>query len=125
MWPFRHTLKDHLHRTKTIKVEGVSFQIKKLSPLEYLEGTKVMLELFSIYRKGQTAIVDENSLKNLEKTKSFLIDIILGGVVSPKLSRKKEECTPDSIWIEELFSDWTFAQKLGQEILSYTYGKKK
>ena len=49
---------------------------------------------------------------------------MVGGVVSPRIVRNKD-CLPTEVFIEELFNDFAFAQKLGEAILVHTYGKKK
>ena len=119
-------LKDYLTSTKRVKVRGVVFHIKKIQVMDYLEGQKVMQEIFSTYKtqteKDRQVKVDSALSKNVEKIKSFMTDIIMAGVVKPELSRKKDD--EGKIHVDEIFEDWLLAQELTKTILNNTYGKK-
>ena len=58
----------------------------------------------------------------MKKVREHLSDVILAGTIKPQLSRKEEE---GKISISELFNDWEIAETLYNEILAFTYGKKK
>ncbi len=122
MWPFSKTLEDVLHRTKTIRVHGVKFKIKKIDPTSYLDGSKIMTKAYDIYKAGKDPEIDLNS-GVLSKIKDHYKDVFLASVVYPKLKRKKED--PDGLLIDNLFTEWALAHELYSEIMQYTHGKKK
>ena len=62
------------------------------------------------------------SQTNMRKVKDHYIDVIMSAVVKPKLSRKADG---EEVHIEELFDNWSLAEKLYTSIIQYTYGKKK
>ena len=119
-------LKDYLTSTKRVRIRGVIFHIKKIQVMDYLEGQKVMQEIFSTYRtqteKDRKLKIDDAFSKNVNKVKGFMTDIIMAGVVKPELSRKKDD--EGKIHVDEIFEDWILAQELTTKILSNTYGKK-
>ena len=117
-WFFDKKLETVLEATKTVKIKGVKFRIKKINALNYLDGSKSMLQVFETYRVGKGA-QDELTDK---KVKEHFSHVLYAGVVSPKLSLKEE---PDKILIERLFVDWDMVTKLYEEIMFFTYGKKK
>lgn len=125
MWPFRSkSLREHLSSGKKVKVEGIVFYIRKINVLDYLDGSRVMAELFSVYKtKDEKTFLEKSSVENFSKLKKYLTDIILAGVIAPKLVRDKTDTS--GLFIDDLFSDWLLAQKLAETILAYTYGKKK
>jgi hypothetical protein len=118
------SLKEHLSGTKLIKVSGVLFHIRKISVLDYMEGAKVLHEVFSVYKNTEERKLDDQMIRNVKKAKAYMRDVIMAGVVKPKLVRKQEE-DKDAVFIEDLFDDWVMAQELTTEILQFTYSKKK
>lgn len=117
------SLKEHLGATKTIKIKGILFKIKKIDVMDHLEGSKVMVQMYQTYEEKRAQ--EKSNLAtntNLKKVKSHLIDVILAGTIKPKLSRKEET---SKIHIDELFNDWEIAEALYGEIMAHTYGKKK
>jgi len=111
-------LKDVLDETKLVKIHGVIFRIKKLDPFSYMNGSHAVAQIFQTYEQKR-----EISETNMEKVKEHYKDVILAGVVEPKLVRKKDD--GEGILAENLFTDWGLANKLYDAILEYTYGKKK
>lgn len=119
------SLRDKLNETKNIKVSGVLFKIKRIQVLDYMEGARVLHETFSVYKTKEQKVLDEKLIKNLSKAKEYMRDVIMAGVVQPKLVRKQED-DPSAVCVDELVEgDWMMAQNLAAEILAYTYGKKK
>jgi len=119
MWPFTRSLEDALNNIKSVRIHGVKFSIRKLDPTAYLDGSKVMLQSYDVYK------VDKNSeviSKNLDKIKDHYKDVFMASVVSPKLSRKPGE---NAIFVDHLFTEWDLANKLYVTIIEHTYGKKK
>lgn len=114
-------LRNVLSQTKTLKIRGVKFEIKRIHCIEYLEGQKVLKKSFDTYQKSfnEDTIVDD---VNWKKTKEHMMDVILSGVVTPILARKKEG---PGVFIEDLFNDWEMINLLYSNIIEYTYGKKK
>lgn len=113
---------------KTVKIDGMKFVIRKVNLMDYLEGAKVMSEIFAIYRKEKPT-VENLETESLNKLKKYLTDIICAASVKPKFVRTKEGkatlLEKDQIPIDEIFNDWALAQKLAQEIFDFTHGKKK
>lgn len=114
------SLEEVLHETKQVKINGVLFTIKKINSLDYLNGSKVMIAVFDTYKKDLGNNIDESSLK---KVKEHYKDVIMAGVIKPKLTRKDEEGT--LISVNEVLDDWDLATKLYSKIIEFTYGKKK
>ena len=115
--------------TRKIKVHGFPFEIKKLDVLSYLDGSKTMLQEFATYaqvKESEQSI--EKGEATLKKMKSHFTDVFMASVIEPKLVRKKEDSGPnpgDPLFVDHLFSEWDLATELYQEILEFTYGKKK
>lgn len=120
-WPFkRKKLNDLLRETKKVKIRGVIFVIKKINPMDHLTGAEVMMQTYADYIEKRQH--DKAVQPNYEKMKKHLTDVLLAGVVKPELDRKPGG---ESIHVEEVFRDWDLAMDLYNEIMTYTYGKKK
>jgi len=118
-------LKSHLNGTKKVKIHGVIFHIRKINILDYLEGARVLQEYYSTYKtKDEKYKTSKESIDNIKKAKAYMKDIIMAGVVKPKLVRKQED-DPEAILIDEVFQDFILVQKLSREILDFTHNKKK
>lgn len=120
-WLFSKSLDSALSATRTCRVEGVLFKIKKISVLDNLEGMKVLFQYYDTYKKDPTAAINEN---NQKKLKQHYTDVFMAGVVEPKLTRDPEQ-KDGGVYVEKLFSDWTLVNGLYENIVDYTYGKKK
>lgn len=123
MWPFSRKIEDVLNASKTIRVMGVKFKIKKIDVSNFLDGSKVMLQMYDIYKIKSDAVSNEDSLKNLGKIKEHFRDVFLSSVLEPKLKRKSDD--KDGLFVDHLFTDWSLANELYSAIIEYTYGKKK
>jgi hypothetical protein len=64
------------------------------------------------------------SQTSLDKLKSHYRDVFLAAVVEPKLKRTDDK-GDSGIFVDNLFTDWDLAHELYEQIISYTYGKKK
>ena len=118
-WLFGKKLESHLGQTKKVKVNGVKFVIKKLNALNYLDGSKVLKATYDTYKtKGN----DVSGLVNDKKLVEHFSHAICSGVISPKITLEKEET---GIHVDELFVDWDLVVELYNEIMTFTYGKKK
>jgi len=128
MWPFSRKetgLRDHLKAGKKIKVHGVIFHIRKLNVADYLEGSRVMQEIYATYKTNTSGKIDKKAATNsVKKAREYMTDVIVGGVVKPVIVRKPG-ADPEAICIEEVFQDWNLAQELTNQIMLYTYSKKK
>lgn len=122
--PEPQDLREKLKINKKVKINGVIFNIRKINVLDYLEGAKVLHEAFSVYKTKSEKEIDQKLVNNIKKAKDYMRDVIMAGVVSPKLVRKQEE-DPNAVVVDEILNDWMFAQELCAEILQFTYGKKK
>lgn len=114
---WKKDLASVLNQTKLIVVHGVRFRIKKLDPFSYMDGSQAIAQIFQTWEQKR-----EISEPNMEKVKSHYRDVILAGVVEPRLARKEGE---DGMLVDNIFSDWSLANELYGEIIAYTYGKKK
>lgn len=122
MWPFSKKLEDVVLKTKTIRVFGVKFKIKKIDPSSYLDGSKTMLQEFDTYKLKEKPS-QEDTKKQVENTRAHYRDVFLSSVVEPKLKRKWDD--PDGLFVDHLFTEWELAHLLYSNIIEYTYGKKK
>ena len=116
------TLEGRLNNTTTVKVHGIKFKIKKMTVEHFLEGSKVMKSFYDTYAIKQ----DPRALENpdmIKRVKDHWKDVFMASVVYPKIKRKIDE--PDGILVDNLFTDWELASDLYQEIMAWTYGKKK
>lgn len=112
------SLDKKLNETKVVLVSGVRFKIKKINPLNYLDGSKALVSAYEIYKTGK----DVSPIFSDKKVMEHLSHVICAGVVEPKISLKKEE---GSFFIEELFIDHELINGLYEQIMLFTYGKKK
>lgn len=122
MWPFKKKLSDLL-KPHRVNIHGVIFHLKKLSPLDYVTGARVLQSSFDTYKTSTEKQQLEILSTNMDKIKEHYIDVFMASVVEPKLSRKKD--VPDTMWVENLFSDWDLINELYMTIIELTYGKKK
>jgi hypothetical protein len=118
-WFFGRKLDAVLDQTKTVKINGVRFKIKKVNVLNHLDGSKVMLQSYDIYKQNSNPQLVENSEK---KIREHLSHVLVAGVLDPKLSLKDDG---SGIYVDRMFSNWEMVNKLYEEIMTFTYGKKK
>jgi hypothetical protein len=118
IWPFKgKTVEDHLNATKTVKIHGMKFKIKRVNILDHCSGAKVCAATYDTYKVGNAP---EQS-PSASKMKSHFIDVLMAGVVYPELSRKQDD---GKLPVENLLTDWDLTLQIYGEIISYTYGKK-
>lgn len=123
-WFKGRSLRAALSDTKMVRVKGVRFKIRKISVLDFLDGSKVLQKSFITYeekRKAGKRIDQEALAKNIQ---SHLRDVFLSAVVEPTLTRKQDDGS-DAVFVDEIFADMDLANELYNEILIHTYGKKK
>lgn len=116
---FTKDLEKELTKTKRVKINGFKFTIKKISPLDHLKGSKVLLQAYDVLKINKGTQEAEQSEK---KIKEHLSEVLLVGVVSPKLSNKDDG---EGIFIDKLFYDYELVNILYSEIIAFSYGKKK
>jgi hypothetical protein len=120
-WLFGKSLQSYLNETKTIRISKIKFKIKKINTLNYLEGAKVLVQVYDTYKtKGN--VNDMSHMMSDKKIVDHFSHVIVAGVVEPKLSYTKNG---DGIFVEDLFCDWGLVSTLYNEIIELTYGKKK
>jgi hypothetical protein len=121
MWPFDRKLESIFNKTISVRVHGVKFKIKKIDMTSFLDGSKVMLQAYDIYKVEKSN--SQVKQQSFEKIKEHYRDVFLASVVEPKLSRKPSQ--NEEIYVDHLFTEWDLANKLYESIIEYTYGKKK
>jgi len=114
------SIEEALYQTKRIKIEGVLFTIRKINSLDYLNGSKVMLQIFDTYKNTPQNQINESHIK---KVKEHYRDVLMAGIVKPVLSRNKDDGT--KIFVDEVLDNWEMATKVYEQIIAFTYGKKK
>lgn len=112
-----------LYPTKKVKIEGIIFVIRKINPLDYLAGYKAVLQGYDTYQAGGKVV--EMSESTARKMKEHYVDVFTSAVVEPKLVRKMPEPGQDGLYVEALFNNWPIVERLYEEIMIFTYGKKK
>jgi hypothetical protein len=105
---------------KRVVLHGVEFVIKRLDPSNFLDGSKVMLQVFDVYKLKQPGEKEAN--ETLSKIKEHYRDVFMAAVVSPALKRKPEG---DGLLVDNLFTEWNLSHELYFSIMEFTYGKKK
>lgn len=118
-WLFGKELSSHLEETKKVKISGVNFTIKKINTLNYIEGAKVLKQTYDTYK---TKGADSNNVNSDKKVVEHFSHVIVAGVVNPKLSHNDDGI---GIHVDKLFVDWDLVVGLYNEIMEFTYGKKK
>lgn len=113
-----------LSRTYPATVHGVKFKLRKISPLDYVSGSKALHMHFDTWKsKGQ-----EEQIKTLDsgtdKVKEHYKQLFMASVVEPKL-KWKDDAEEPGIWVDNLFTDWDLATELYLAIMQVSYGKKK
>lgn len=114
----KRDLKDVLNDTKSVKVGGVIFEIRKISPIDHLKGVNVLHAEFDVYRMQKEKLTEPS----LKKIQQHYRDVFLSSVVKPKLS---VDGSGDTISVDELFREIDIYERLYAEIMLFTYGKKK
>lgn len=120
---FGKKLENKLNELHYVTVEGVKFKIKKLEPIHFLNGSKVMQQYFDTYTVGNK-VENPDEIKLLKQVKEHFKDVFLAAVVEPKLKRKNEP-EVEGIFVENLFTEWSLCNELYAQIQLITYGKKK
>jgi hypothetical protein len=114
-------LEDYLSATHKIKAHGMRFTIKKIDVLDVCTGAKVCANVYDTYKVGKQVVDDVSN----SKVKAHFADVLLAGIVYPALCRKVEDEKDGKILVDKLLTDWDLAGELYEEIMSFTYGKKK
>ena len=109
---------DDLFAPKRIKIMGIIFKIKKIDPINYLDGSQVLLSSYAVYKTGSK---DEQEI-SMKKIRKHQIDVLMAGVVEPQLTRSEDG---EGIHVDKLFTDQGLVTALYTSIIEYTYGQKK
>lgn len=115
---FGKDLIEILDATKTVRVHGVKFVIKKINIANYADGSKVLLQHHDTYKVGNATPPPTNE----KKMQEHFSHVLVAGLVEPKLSHKDDG---DGIFVDKLFTDWDLVVSLYTAIVEFTYGKKK
>lgn len=118
-WFKGRSLESVLDATRKVKVSGVVFTIRKINPLHYLDGSKIIQQQYEIYKSKKE---DQNAEVNTKKMSEFFSQFLVASVVYPKLSLKDDG---SGIFVEKMFVDWDMCMQIYSEVMLFTYGKKK
>ena len=118
-WFRSKKLESVLESTRSVKVSGVRFTIRKINVLNYLDGSKIIQQTYDIYKSGKQ---DPNPEVSAKKMREFFSEFLVAGVAHPRLTLKDDGT---GIHVEKMFVDWDMCMKLYEEIMLFTYGKKK
>lgn len=113
------SLEEVIFETKSVTIHGVPLTLKKVNVLNYLDGSKVMMQQYDVYKSPIAKKPLDISDKKLN---DHMRDVLMAGVLSPKLTRKKGE---EGFYVDDLFEHTDFAHAVYMKILEFTYGKKK
>lgn len=121
---FGRKLEKVLYETKKIRVSGIYFRIKKVNMLNYIDGSKVLVKTYDTHKtaaaKAAAPVMSEKELKR------HYTDILVSGVVEPKLVYEKTDPNDKSTFlVTDLFIIPDLVGVLYNEIMYFTYGKKK
>jgi len=114
-------LQDYLRKTKRVVINGVRFEIKRITIEDHLAGLNVILKLHDLYKREKPDLAAAG--EDAAKIRKFMRDFIFAGVVRPKLSMKNPP-EEGAIHVDEVTADADLAQKLCVAILEHGYGKK-
>ena len=120
-WLFGKKLEDVLNETKVVKLSGIRFVIRKVNLLDHLAGSKVLLQSFETHKTAGAKVAGLQISD--DKVKRHYADILVSGVVEPKLAHDRGE--PGAILVDDMFPNWELVESLYGEIMKFTYGKKK
>jgi hypothetical protein len=121
---FGKKLEDVLNQTKKAKVCGIVFTIRKVNMLDYLAGLEVLKESYATHESVRAKTISaEVKPASQDKVKRHYADILVAGVVYPKLVHKKEN--DNEILVDDMLPNWELVESLYSEIIAFTYGKKK
>ncbi len=117
---FGRNLSAVLNETKTVRVKGVRFKIRKVNVTDHLSGSKVLLQTYDIYKTG----LEKDTIDPMveKKMKEHFSSVLSAAVVHPRLTLKEES---EGIHVEKLFIDWDMTVGLYNEVMILSYGKKK
>lgn len=120
MWPFKKKdLKEKLLNLKNIKINGMAFTIKAISPLLDFPSDK-MPQIFTDFVSARKVDPATVTVERVKKIQQDMYSTIAAGVVDPviKPSGTKNELTP-----EDLFRDPSMGVKLYYAIMNHSLNK--
>jgi len=122
MWPFKtNKLENALYDLRSVKIMGIDFTLKKIDVFDHMSGSNSLKAEYDVYKVAENETDAKN--RNLEKKmKIHYRDVLCAGIVVPFITRKKED---SGTHVDELFKNWELADRLYEEIIDFTYGKKK
>ena len=105
---------------RKVKVCECEFIIKKIDVLDHAQGLQVLQQHFDTYQNA--AKQGKELTQSTKKIKEHYVDVILAGVVSPKITRKP---TDGLICVTDMFNNFELLEGLYSEIMEFSYSKKK
>ena len=114
-----------LNESRKVRVQGVRFLIKKVDVLAYLNGSSVLVERYSEYKTKAPQPPKELTGKQEEEARQHMAEVLVAGVVSPRLVHKQDQAVGGAVFVKDLFVNLDLVSELYAEIMAFTYGKKK
>ena len=125
----KKTLNEHFDSNDEMEIVAseMDFVIRKINTIDHLTGATVLHQMYDTYQgKNSGGSQDEMmTAVNMKKLQKVYGDVLLAGIVSPKIVRKKEDAKDGAVFVENFFTDWELASELYTAIMNFTYGKKK
>jgi hypothetical protein len=114
-------LLDNIDEKKTIKLKGVRFVIRKLTPFLFLDK-EYMLPISNIMEINNKVNTDKDSAETLAKSKDRIKDILLKGIVCIKILFIKN---PIEKHIDKIMEQPILYTYLVTQIINHTLSFKK
>ncbi len=121
---FGRELSTVLNETKTVRVRGTRFTIRKVNVSDYIAGSKMLLQSYETYKTGiEVPQLDTTAEK---KIKEHYSHVLVAAVVHPRLTiNTEDEAAGKGIHVDKLFIDWDMVTGIYNEVMLLSYGKKK
>lgn len=112
---------EQAYGRKQMDIWGVPFTLKPVNVLDYLDGSRVLVQVYDTYKTGT---VSAEAVVSDKKIIEHMRDVIMAGVESPKLKRKKD-ANVEGFFVDDLFENAEFAATVYGEIMKLSYPQKK
>jgi hypothetical protein len=117
-------LRDYLKETKTVIVNGVIFEIKRIDAISFAQGYDAITTSYDLIENKKKS--DPSKPKEKEKKLlDFFRNVITSSVVRPRLTMDHKDTDPTKIHVDEVVKDPSLRDGLVSEIFKYSKKNKK